>query len=186
MQNLSFVGKVYNLKEEGKKDSKRVNFRLAVRKKFVTDEDKKAGKVNTFVPFVAFGKTAEVIAEYVEEGRVIGVSNCEYSTFEFQKDGDTVYGHNFKVGNLDFLPKDEEDDAGSRKSKKTKSKSKRRRDDDDDDEEEEEEERPRKKKKKKEEPKKKKKRPEPEEDEDDDDDYDDEDDDDIDDDDVPF
>jgi single-stranded DNA-binding protein len=179
VQNLSFVGKVYNLKEEGKKDSKRVNFRLAVRKKYVSDEDKKNSRYNVFVPFVAFGKTAELIAEHFEDGSILGVSNCEYSTFEYEKDGDKVYGHNFKVGELNFLPR-EEDDAGAKKSKKTKSKSRRRDDDDDEDEDEEEEERPRKKKKKSKPAKKKK--PVYDEDEDDDD----EDDDDIDDDDVPF
>lgn len=183
MQNISFVGKVYNLKsEEDKKGNvTRVNFRLAVRKKFVSDEDKKDNKYNVFVPFVAFGKTAELIDDHIKDGNVIGVSNCEYSTFEFEnKDGDTVYGHNFKVGNLEFIPKsaDDDDDDDSSSRKKKKDKKKKRRDDDDDDEDEA----PRKKKKSKSEDKpKKKKRPEPEDDDDDDDD-----DDDIDDDDVPF
>lgn len=182
MQNVSFVGKVYNLEsvEDKKGNLQRVKFRLAVRKKFVTDEEKKKNQYNVFVPFVAFGKTAELIDEHIQDGSVIGVSNCEYATFEFEnKDGDTVYGHNFKVGSLEFLPRtaDDDEDGGSKKSR---SKSKKRRNDDDDDEEET----PRRKKKRatKEAPKKKR-RPEPEDDEDDDDyeDYDD-----VDDEDVPF
>lgn len=184
MQNLSFVGKVYNLKsEEDKKgDVTRVNLRLAVRKKYVSDEDKKENKYNVFVPFVAFGKTAELIDAHIKDGDIIGFSNCEYSTFEFKKDGDTVYGHNFKVGELNFIPganssNDDDEDSG-RKKKSTRSK--RRRDDD-----EEEEEAPRRKKRRAADEKpKKKRRPEPEdeyEDDDDDEDYDD-----IDDEDVPF
>lgn len=185
MQNISFVGKIYNMKtEEDKKGNvSRVNLRLAVRKKYVSDEDKKDNKYNVFVPFVVFGKTAELLDQYFKDGDIVGFSNCEYSTFEFEnKDGDTVYGHNFKVGELNFMPGGNSSEDDDKKSKKTKSKSKRRRDDDDDDDEEEE--RPRKKKRpSRDEKPKKKRRPEPEEDEDDDD-Y--EDDDDIDDEDVPF
>lgn len=184
MQNISFVGKVYNMKTETDKKGNvsRVNLRLAVRKKFVTDEEKKNNQYNTFVPFVAFGKTAELLDDHVNDGDIIGFSNCEYSTFEYEKDGDKVYGHNFKVGSLDFIPggkqSDDDDESDRRKSKSRKSS--RRRDDDDD---EEEEERPRRKKRpaREEKPPAKKKRRPVEED------YDDEDyDDDIDDDDVPF
>lgn len=174
MQTISFVGKIYNMKATGKGDKMRLNFRIAVRKKYVSEEDKKANKVNTFVPVVAFGKTAELIEQYFEDGSVIGLNNCEYSTFEFEgDDGETVYGHNFKVGGIDFLPSGEDNGGGSSK----KSSSKRRSRDDDDDEEEEE--RPRRKKKSSSSSSSKpakKKRPV----------YDDEDDDDEDDDDVPF
>ena len=176
MQNLSFVGKIYNLEavEDKKGNLQRVKFRLAVRKKFVTDEEKKKKQYNVFVPFVAFGKTAELIDEHFQDGSIIGLSNCEYSTFEFEnKDGDTVYGHNFKVGNLEFIPganasSDDEDDSSSRRKKK-KSRDK------------DEDEAPRRKKRKAD--TKKKRRPEPEddyEDDDDDEDYDEDDDD------VPF
>lgn len=142
MQTIGFVGKIYNMKSTGKGDKLRLNFRLAVRKKYVSEDDKKDGKVNVFVPLVAFGKTAELIEQYFEDGSAIGVSNCEYTTFEFEgDDGETVYGHNFKVGNIEFLPSGGDDAGGG--SKKSSGSKKRRRDDDDD---EEEEERPRRKK----------------------------------------
>lgn len=183
MQSLSFVGKVYNLKADTDKKGNvsRVNLRLAVRKKFVTDEEKKKNQYNVFVPFVAFGKTAELLDEHVSDGDIIGFSNCEYSTFEYEKDGDTVYGHNFKVGSLEFIPggkQSDDDDESDRRKKKSKKKS--RRDDDDEDEDD----RPRRKKRRSRdddddyEEKPKKKRRSRDEDFDDDDD--------LDDDDVPF
>jgi single-stranded DNA-binding protein len=175
MQNIAFVGKMYNKKATGKGDKMRLNFNLAVRKKYVSEEDKKNNKVNVFVPFVAFGKLAELIDQYIDEGRGVALSNCEYTTYTFEDDGETKYGHNFKAGGMDFLPQGEED-AGAKKS--TKKKSRRRDEDEDEDEdEEEEEERPRRKKKtsSSKAPAKKKKPV-----------YDDEDDDDDDDDDVPF
>lgn len=182
MQSISFVGKLYNKKATGSGDKMRLNFSLAVRKKYVSEADKKANKVNVFVPMVAFGKLAELIDEYIDEGRGVALSNCEYSTFEYEDDeGETKYGHNFKVGGMDFLPAGE-DDAGSRKSsKKSGSKKRRSRDEDydDDDEDEEEEERPRRRKKSSKPASKPAKKKRPVYDDDDDDFDDDEDDDDV-------
>lgn len=146
MQTITFVGKIYKLESSGKagKDGFRVNFRLGVRKKYVSEEDKKEGKTQVFIPMIAFGKTAEFIDQYFEDGSVICVSNCEYNTFESDKDGEKKFFHNFKIGNVDFVPQSSDSDGGSRSSNSKSSKSdakpqgKSRREliEDDDDEEE--------------------------------------------------
>jgi len=146
MQTITFLGKIYKLESSGSpgKDGFRVTFRLGVRKKYVSEEDKKEGKTQVFVPMIAFGKTAEFIDQYFEDGSAIAVSNCEYNTFESDKDGEKKFFHNFKIGNVDFVPQTSDSDSNSRSnnSKSSKSdskpqtKSRRELIEDDDDEEE--------------------------------------------------
>lgn len=136
MQNISFVGKIYGLESDGKKgkDGFKVKFRLSVRKRWVSDEDKKNGRTQTFVPCVAFGKTAELIDEYFQDGSIIGVRDLEYSTWESDSNGSKQYFHNFKVGGIDFIPTEDggQGGGGSKSSSKSSGSSKRRRDEDED------------------------------------------------------
>lgn len=133
MQTIGLTGLIYGLKETGKKgkDGYRVNFRLGVRKSYVSDEDKKAGKTQTFMPMVAFGKTAEFIMDYFEDGKPITVTNVEYNTWESTDGGKTEYFHNFRVGQAGFVP-GTGDSNGGNGSGGSKSSSRRRDDDDDD------------------------------------------------------
>lgn len=134
MQTIGFTGLIYGLKDTGKKgkDGYRVNFRLGVRKSYVSDEDKKAGKTQTFIPMVAFGKTAEFIMEYFEDGKPITVTNVEYNTWESTDGGKTEYFHNFRVGQAGFVPGTGDNNGGGNGGGGGKSSSRRRDDDDDD------------------------------------------------------
>lgn len=136
MQSISFVGKMYGKKATGSGDKMRLNFRLAVRKQYVSEDDKKNNKVNVFVPFVAFGKLAELLDQYIEDGQGVALHNCEYTTFEWEDDGETQYGHNFKAGGMSFLPTSGDEDGGGSSRKSSGSKKRRSRDDDDEEEEE--------------------------------------------------
>ncbi|MNQ66142.1 Single-stranded DNA-binding protein [compost metagenome] len=135
MQTIGFTGLIYGLKETGKKgkDGYRVNFRLGVRKSYVSDEDKKAGKTQTFIPMVAFGKTAEFIMDYFEDGKPITVTNVEYNTWESSDNGKTEYFHNFRVGQAGFVPGTGDNNGGGGNGGGGGKSSSRRRDDDDDD-----------------------------------------------------
>ena len=120
-QNISFLGKVYNKKLEGSGEKARLSFTLSVRKSYVSEEDKKAGKINLFIPMVIFGKRAEALEQYFPDGRPIYVSNCTYETWQYKSEGDVKYGHNFKVGDWSFVPEDSQEEKSTKKSESRKS-----------------------------------------------------------------
>ena len=57
-----------------------------------------------FVPIVAFGKTAEVIAKYFTKGSKIAVTS-QFQSGSYEKDGKKVYTQNFVVNKVDFCEK---------------------------------------------------------------------------------
>ena len=81
----------------------RVSFILAV------DGWKKqnGSKVTDFIPMLAFGKTAEVLAQYVKKGHKIGVVG-KLRTGDYEKDGTKFYTTDVIVESFDFLEKKED------------------------------------------------------------------------------
>ncbi len=113
-----FEGRIGKLKMNGKGDKKYLTFTLSVRKDYISEKDKEANKINNFLFMKAFGKTAEFIEQYFEDGKHIGVT-CSYETWEGKDDdGDTTYNHNFNIIKANFVGgKDDGDDSGSKSSK---------------------------------------------------------------------
>lgn len=74
MNKCLFSGKIYNLKDNGKtgKDAN-ANFRLAVRKPFVTDEDKKNKEYNHFLTVNGWGQRADQLLQFFKDGDFIEV-----------------------------------------------------------------------------------------------------------------
>lgn len=105
MQSLGVTGKIYGLKSKGTAEKPRVTFRLSVRKRFVSDQDKKDGKTQTFMPCIAYGSTAEFINQYFNDQDVISVGDMEYQTYSSQNNT-TEYddAHIFKVEKVGFVP----------------------------------------------------------------------------------
>lgn len=141
MQLCAFVGKIYSKKYTDGKNP-RLAFRLAVRKSYVSEDDRENGRVNEFVPCVAFGPLAERINEFFAEGDPICI-HAEYQTFTYtDDDGDEQRSHNFKVNSFFFPPtngngngkrdRDEDEDRKIKKKKKLKKAKKRYEEEDDD------------------------------------------------------
>ena len=63
-----------------------------------------------FINCVAFGKTAEVVAEYVKKGYRLAV-NGRIQTGSYEKDGNKVFTTDIMVGNVEFL--ESKGDSGS-------------------------------------------------------------------------
>lgn len=113
MNNINLVGRLTKdpeLKTKG--DVKYCLFSLAVKRIGKKDE-------TDFFNCTAFGKTAEVIAEYCKKGRELGVTG----SIEFNKK-DNVYYHSVKVMTASLIgsKKDAEETASDTSSTTTKAK----------------------------------------------------------------
>lgn len=71
------------------------NFTLAINKRYKKDEA-------NFINCVAFGKTAELIAEYVRKGHLLGVTGS-IETSSWEKDGQKHYKTEVAVDQITFL-----------------------------------------------------------------------------------
>lgn len=77
-------------------------FSVGVKKAFVREGENK----NTYYNCVAFGKQAEFIANYFDSGSPIDLQ-LEYTPGSYEnKEGVTVYTHDFTVKQVAFVPKD--------------------------------------------------------------------------------
>jgi len=73
-------------------------------------------KRTDWVPMVAFGKNAENMSKYCQKGTMIEAT-CEYQTSKYEKDGATVYSHNFIVNRWKTLVRGRQrSDAGDGES----------------------------------------------------------------------
>ena len=70
-------------------------FTLAINRRFNREK-------TDFLNCVAFGKTAELIAQYVKKGNRVGVSG-EVQTDSYEKDGRRIYTTNIVVNEVEFL-----------------------------------------------------------------------------------
>lgn len=55
----------------------------------------------SFIPCICFKKTAEIVAQYTNQGDQLGITG-NISTFRFEKDGAMQYGWNVVVDRIDF------------------------------------------------------------------------------------
>lgn len=145
MNNVNLIGRLTRdpaLSEygKGKNAGLLARFTLAVRR----DADNA-----DFISCVAFGKTAELIDQYMTKGSQLGVSGSIQTGKYEDKEGDTHYTTDVIVRQIDFIgsSKDEDKEKPRKKSGKTSAKtsekkSSRRRKDEDDEEEEDDEEDP--------------------------------------------
>lgn len=107
------VGKIYGLKSAGSGDKLKVTFRVGVRKRFVSEQDKQDNKTQTFYPCIAYGKTAEFINQYFEDKKAIHVLDMEFQTYrsnDAPDDYDDKYI--FKVNTVSFVPGTDDGEGG--------------------------------------------------------------------------
>ena len=105
MNNCSFIGRFGNDPDlryttNGKAV---VSFSLAVNRDGKKDE-------SDWINFVAWEKTAEVVAKYCHKGDMIGVSGNLYQR-TWEKDGQKRTSHEVKVNRIDFLNSKKNDSA---------------------------------------------------------------------------
>lgn len=76
---------------------------LATSKKWKSKDGQKQEKT-TWVRCTAFGKTAELIGQYVTKGSKLRLT-CEYDTGQYtdKNTGETKYTHNFNIREMEFL-----------------------------------------------------------------------------------
>lgn len=102
MNNVSLAGRMTRDCElKYTQDGKAIgNFTLAINKRYKKDEA-------NFINCVAFGKAAELIAEYVKKGHLLGITGS-IETSSWEKDGQKHYKTEVAVDQITFLqPKGE-------------------------------------------------------------------------------
>ena len=97
MNNVSLEGRMTRDCElKYTQDGKAIgNFTLAINKRYKKDEA-------NFINCVAFGKTAELVAEYVKKGHLLGVTGS-IETSSWEKDGQKHYKTEVAVDQITFL-----------------------------------------------------------------------------------
>jgi len=110
MNNVTLIGR--NCKEiELKGDKvKFCKFTLAVSRMKKDDPA-------DFINCVAFGKTAEVVAEYVKKGHRLAVNGRIQTGSYDNKEGNKVYTTDIMINNVEFLETKNNDDAAPTKKK---------------------------------------------------------------------
>lgn len=107
MQVMGVTGKIYGLKVSQTASGKdKVTFRVAVRKQFVTDEDKQNNTTHYFLPMMAVGPTATFISKYFKDGDMISIGSMEYQTYRTKNaDPNSKFddAHVFKVNTVGFV-----------------------------------------------------------------------------------
>jgi single-strand DNA-binding protein len=97
MNNVSLAGRMtrdceLKYTQEGKAIG---NFTIAINKRYKKDEA-------NFINCVAFGKTAELISEYVRKGHLFGITGS-IETSSWEKDGQKHYKTEVAVDQITFL-----------------------------------------------------------------------------------
>lgn len=111
MNNVNLIGRVtkdIEIRQAGTTNVAR--FTLAVNRQFKKDE-------SDFINCVAFGKTAEIMAQYVKKGHQVGI-NGRIQTGSYEKDGARVFTTDVIVDSFDFLTNKTENN-GSASNKNT-------------------------------------------------------------------
>jgi len=78
------------------------SFSLAVTRPYNKDE-------SDFINCTAWGKTAEIISQYVRKGHKLAVAGA-ITTGNYEKDGKTLYTTSVTVDSIEFLEKKNNDD----------------------------------------------------------------------------
>lgn len=115
MQSLGVTGLIYGLKFANENDDKKIRatFRVGVRKRYVSDQDKQNKTTQTFMPMVAYGATAKFIKDWFTDGKPISIGDMEYFTFKSDQNNKYDDGHMFKVLQVGFVPGTGDGDNGS-------------------------------------------------------------------------
>lgn len=95
MNNFTGIGRItkdLELKTYNEKSCLR--FALAIQDKFKKDKAH-------FINCVAWGKTAEIMAQHLGKGRMIGIE-ASVNTGSYDKDGTTVYTTDFNINTFTF------------------------------------------------------------------------------------
>jgi len=77
------------------------NFSIAINEKW-TGKDGKKNERTEWVRVVAWGKLAELCAEYLKKGRQVGVEG-RLQTREYEKDGEKKYSTEIVADRVEFL-----------------------------------------------------------------------------------
>lgn len=112
INNVALTGRItrnLELKQTNNNNSS-LNITLAVERNF---KDQNGQKQTDFISCKAFGKRAEVIAQYCQKGDLIGITGS-IQTGSYQKqDGSTVYTTDVMVNELIFFPKPKQDNQAN-------------------------------------------------------------------------
>lgn len=101
MNNNNYIGNICtDIKLHGENNNV-AKFMIAVRRNFKnkqTDEYE-----SDFIPIIAFGKTAEIIANNFEKGKQIGITGRYQSGSYENNEGKKVYTHDIVVNDITFV-----------------------------------------------------------------------------------
>lgn len=107
MQIMGVTGKIYGMKPGQTANGKdRVSFRVGVRKRYVTDQDKQNNTTMTFLPIMIMGPTATFVIKHFKDGDMIALGDMEYQTYRSQNaDPSNNFDdmHNFKANQAGFV-----------------------------------------------------------------------------------
>lgn len=77
-------------------------FSLAVARDYKTRETSEKVEKTVWVPLKAYNRNAEILQEFCQSGSKLYVE-CEYNPFEYEKDGERKFGHDFTVHGFQML-----------------------------------------------------------------------------------
>lgn len=100
MNKVLLIGRLTRDADLSQSGSTYAKFTLAVNRQF---KDKDGSKKADFINCVAFGKTAEVLAQYTQKGSQIGVEGSLQVSNYKDKDGAIKYSTQVVVESIEFL-----------------------------------------------------------------------------------
>ena len=101
MNNNNYIGNICtDIKLHGENNNV-AKFMIAVRRNF---KNKQTDKYESdFIPMIAFGKTAEIIANNFEKGKQIGITGRYQSGSYENNEGKKIYTHDIVVNDITFV-----------------------------------------------------------------------------------
>lgn len=112
MNTVNLIGNIVANPELKGQNSNVVNFRIAVQRQF---KNKQTNEYETdFINCVAFGKTAEIIANNFTKGNKIGVTGSIQTGSYENKQGQKVFTTDVAVNNVTFIDRKNNNQSNSR------------------------------------------------------------------------
>lgn len=101
MNNNNYIGNICtDIKLHGENNNV-AKFMVAVRRNFKNKQ--KDEYESDFIPMIAFGKTAEIIANNFEKGKQIGITGRYQSGSYENNEGKKIYTHDIVVNDITFV-----------------------------------------------------------------------------------
>lgn len=101
MNNNNYIGNICtDIKLHGENNNV-AKFMIAVRRNFKNKQ--KDEYESDFIPMIAFGKTAEIIANNFEKGKQIGITGRYQSGSYENNEGKKIYTHDIVVNDITFV-----------------------------------------------------------------------------------